>query len=507
MQLTPARDQQQKMTPYTVNFRGFNGNPVVQQGELTAMQNMSSDMLPCLSPRGPRQALYTLATPNGLFAKTQLCWVDGTNFVYNNVVKGTVTSGEKCFAAFNNIIVIFPDKKYYDVALDQFGSMENSYVSLTNKITFGTNTITTTGADFSGFSVGDGVTISGCTANTVNNITAIVQAVSAKVLTFKDNVFTAGAESPAITIKRAVPDIDFACEHENRLWGVKGDNIYASKLGNFKNWNVFDGVNTDSYATTAGTDGSFTAAVSYSNHPVFFKDNYIHEAYGYKPSNFIIQKTVALGVQSGSSKSAVVVNGILLYKSIKGIMAWTGGLPQIVSQNFFKTYSKAVAGTDDRKYYVSLFDGVAYTLMVLDTWNGNVWEIEDSLNVKEFAKLDGSVYALSNDDKKIYKFNSGTETISWSATTEEFIETDQGKEGHSKIGVKADMEIGSVLNVYLSIDNGDMQLINTITASEKRTILCPVIPQRAESFKVKLSGTGKVVVYSIRREFYVGSDA
>ena len=59
----------------------------------------------------------------------------------------------------------------------------------------------------------------------------------------------------AITIKREMPILDFVVESENRLWGCRYgldkngkvvNEIYASKLGDFKNWECYMGLATDS---------------------------------------------------------------------------------------------------------------------------------------------------------------------------------------------------------------------------------------------------------------------
>ena len=63
----------------------------------------------------------------------------------------------------------------------------------------------------------------------------------------------------------------------NRLWGCKYglvdgetvNEIYASKLGDFKNWNCFAGLSTDSYAAARGSDGPFTGAADYLGQPRF----------------------------------------------------------------------------------------------------------------------------------------------------------------------------------------------------------------------------------------------
>ena len=116
----------------------------------------------------------------------------------------------------------------------------------------------------------------------------------------------------SVSIDRTVPDLDFICESNNRLWGCKYgiengqvvNEIRASKLGDFRNWSCFMGISTDSYAASIGTDGAFTGAISQRGYPVFFKENAIHRVSGSSPSSFSIQTTNARGVQTGSWRRA-----------------------------------------------------------------------------------------------------------------------------------------------------------------------------------------------------------
>ncbi len=67
-----------------------------------------------------------------------------------------------------------------------------------------------------------------------------------------------------MTLSRDVPDMDYVCVNENRLWGCRGDTVYASKLGDPKNFNVFEGLSTDSYAADVGSAGDFTGPARFS---------------------------------------------------------------------------------------------------------------------------------------------------------------------------------------------------------------------------------------------------
>ena len=190
-----------------------------------------------------------------------------------------------------------------------------------------------------------------------------------------------------VTAARRVPDMDFVVEQGNRLWGCKYgivdgrpvNEIYASKLGDIFNWNVFDGVATDSFAVDVASTGDFTACCSYLGYPCFFKEEHIYKVYGDKPSNFQVMGSASLGVERGSDESLAIAGETLFYLSRTGIVAWSGGIPQSVSAAFgTQRFRNGVAGSDGTKYFVSLQDTTGvYQLFAFDT-RTNLWHREDS---------------------------------------------------------------------------------------------------------------------------------
>ena len=57
-------------------------------------------------------------------------------------------------------------------------------------------------------------------------------------------------------------------------------------LGDFRNWQCFMGLSTDSYYGNLGTDGKFTGAITHMGYPLFFKENCLHKVYGDYPAQF-----------------------------------------------------------------------------------------------------------------------------------------------------------------------------------------------------------------------------
>ena len=82
--------------------------------------------------------------------------------------------------------------------------------------------------------------------------------VEAKKLTVAKNTFTAKEETGELCIERKIPELDYICESENRLWGVSNakQTIYASAMGDPTNFFTYEGLATDSYALAVGSECS-----------------------------------------------------------------------------------------------------------------------------------------------------------------------------------------------------------------------------------------------------------
>lgn len=142
MYLVPARRVKKKNEALTMGLKGLNRLPATENGELTAMTNISGLYSPVLTSRPPREDIRILTSGTALFpVGDKFCWVDGTNFVYDGTTKGTVTAGKKSIAEYFGIILIFPDKKYYNYVTDTFGSISGcpdiDYICVHNNRAFG----------------------------------------------------------------------------------------------------------------------------------------------------------------------------------------------------------------------------------------------------------------------------------------------------------------------------------------------------------------------------------
>lgn len=359
------------------------------------------------------------------------------------------------------------------------------------------------------FREGDAVAITGCSNNGNNKESEIlIRDVTDNVITFDDNAFTEGVEEGEVTITRTVPDLDFICESNYRLWGTHGNTIFSSKFSDPLNFKVFDGLANDSYAIEVGSEGDFTGCMAYSSHICFFKENTLHKLYGTKPSNFQITTVNVYGVQSGSEKSMQIVNEQLLYKGVGGVYAYTGGVPELLSDKFGNNrYSEAVACCDGEKYYISMKQGNTWNMFVYDVLK-NIWLREDDTQAVDMAFHDGKVYYLDAKGGLYYIDKMADRSdIEWGATFCTMHETVHERKGYSKFHLRMDLSAGAWLAVDIKTDNDlQWQQVYTTHNEKAKTVSIPIMPTRCDSISIRLRGKGKCTIKSFVREFTVGSD-
>ena len=325
----------------------------------------------------------------------------------------------------------------------------------------------------------------------------------------------------SITIKREMPDMDFIVESENRLWGCrygfnnKGEmvnEIYASKLGDFKNWNCFMGISTDSYVASVGTDGVFTGAVTHLGYPIFFKEKYMHKVYGNFPSNYQVQTTACRGVQRGSEKSIAIVNEVLYYKSTLAVCAYDGSLPVEISSALGENlYYDAIGCSHGNKYYINMRNKEnVWHLFVYDAAKG-MWHKEDNIRVKDFCSSRDELYFIDADTNVIKTmFGSGDsdeKAVEWMAESGVIGTSSPDKKYVSRITVRMSLDIGARVMFFAQYDSaGDFEPLCTMTGTSLRTFSVPIRPKRCDHFRLRIVGEGDCKIYSISKTIEEGSD-
>ena len=411
--------------------------------------------------------------------------------------------------------------KQYAESSSQWVSIATTYIKITAP---GSNIGTL-------FAEGDGITISGIDKEglaDLNSTMVVWGTPDADSIVVTGMIKKSDNTEAKITMTRRMPEMDFIIESGNRLWGCKYgiatngemiNEIYASKLGDFKNWNSYAGISTDSYAASVGTDGQFTGAITHLGYPLFFKENYIHKVYGNYPANYQIQTIACRGVQKGCNRSLAIVNETLFYKARASVCAYDGSLPTEVSSALGDIeYGDAVAGVLGNKYYISMKDNNGeYSLFVFDTKKG-MWHREDKTQAIAFCTCRGNLYYIDNATNGVVDIKTvrGIETtdhiidtslVEWEAITG-IIGTDSpDKKYISRMDVRLSLNVGTRVSIFADYDSlGSWEHLFSMTGTTLRSFAIPIRPKRCDHMRLKIMGIGEAKIFSITKTIEQGSD-
>ena len=333
--------------------------------------------------------------------------------------------------------------------------------------------------------------------------------------------------SGTVASKRSCPDMDFVVEAGNRLWGCKYghlstgetvNTIYGSALGDFKNWEKFLGVSTDSWYGGVGSDGKFTGAVTWLGSPVFFKENCIHTVAISATGAHQITTTNCRGVQDGSAKSACVVGKTVYYKSPVDVCAYEGALPVSVSSQFADDlYTNAVAGSIGSLYYITMEDANHHIVTKCYDAAKGIWHNESPHNALCYARVDTDLYYINSSTKKLMTVNGSSEgDFDWYFETEDFGYQYQVRGYGSYLGQQNYL---SRVNMRMSLDHdaeawisvmydgcGKWEPRGHVRGMGVRSFTFPIVPRRCDHMRIKIEGHGDCTVYSLAKILEVGSD-
>lgn len=362
------------------------------------------------------------------------------------------------------------------------------------------------------FVVGDSVTISGCALND-NNKTATIKDIkitySSDVMMcriiFGEDTFSE-SEDHTVTLTRAIPDLDYICESENRIWGCsnKDRTIYASALGDPTNfYNYEDGLSTCSYAVAVGSEGDFTGCCKLGSSVLFFKNNMLHKMLGSYPAEYTLYSYKMEGVAPGCHKSMQIINETLVYVSEHGVCSYTGSSSSMLSSALEgKIFTEAVGGSDGLRYYLSVKESGEYKLYTFDLKTG-IWLHEDNTKVVDFARV-GNVLYLLDSEGGVYlaDYEEEDKEIEWMALFKPFYETTAGRKKHSQLLIRTELPSSSWMKVEVRFDGGRWREVGKIIGADARPFTVPI--NRCDKFEIRLSGVGPFVIMSMLRKFSVG---
>lgn len=313
--------------------------------------------------------------------------------------------------------------------------------------------------------------------------------------------------------------MDFCFEHDNRLWGAKGKTIYASKLGDPTNWNVFEGISTDAWSLATQKKGELTGGVSYGGYPTFFREDAMVRIYGATPQTFQVSEIAMPGVKTGEHESIAAAGGMLLYLSREGMMIYADEYP--VSQtSVFGTgkIEHVMACSDGTRYYAQMTVDGERAIYRYDSKHG-LWMKEDDVELTCMTYDEGTIYALTDKegggtkiidligDGKVLP-NAARETAAVESFAEfgDFTAGTLNRKAMSKLQLRMELEEGASVQISIRYDGGAWKPLWTLAAGKKRSVQIPILPTRCDYYRIKITGTGMWRLYAMAREQYEGSE-
>lgn len=537
----------------TDRFGGYWPEDTAGAHQFYEMRNLCADAYPYLMPRGRRTKVYEGDSPGGIHGGEKLLYVDGTTLYYNGAACGQVAAGEKQFVQMGAQVLILPDKLVFDTQNQQLKAVEAQFstvgavdISLCawDGSDLGEITVSATAPEEPAdgmlwldtsaspqrlcqyaaaslcwvvrsdtairiaaagigalFAAGDGISVSGCANEALNGSHILLDAA-------QDSIRLEGllaerfSQTAALTVRRSMPDLDFAVELNNRIWGCSSAarEIYACKLGDPFNWNCFGGTAADSYAVSVGSPGAFTGAAVYQGAALFFKEDCLHKVLGSKPANFQLTWAPIEGVRTGAHRTLKLAGGYLFYQAADGVRVYGSSGTTLLSGRW-GVAPAGCAGAFSGKYYLYL---PGRGLLVYDLASG-LWHREDETEVAGFACCGSTLFAqLANGEiwRLAGEAVAGQEegSISWQAESGAFPAALSGGSYVSGLTLRVLLEAGSTLAVDLCYDDsGEYTQVYAIAGGGKKTYRLPILPRLAETVRIRLRGQGDMRVYGLTR--------
>ena len=323
-----------------------------------------------------------------------------------------------------------------------------------------------------------------------------------------------GADDPwFFSAERPLPEMDFVVEAGNRLWGCRCsgelNELYGSKLGDFRNWNVFQGLSTDSYRVSRGHSGPYTGAAVLGGCPLFFRADCLEKIYPSAAGDHGVVTVSLEGIEAGSAAGAVVIRDRLYYKAASGVCCYNGTLPVPISRALGDgVWHNAAAGALQDRYYISMRgeDGSA-SLFVCNTETGT-WYREDEFSFCAAYTLGDRLCLLPEPGAALVCVGEAADAqgVDWWAESGELLPRMGVRRRVTRLQLSARLDPGAELRAYLSYDGGPWLRCGGLGGGPLRTVSFPLAPRRCARLRLRLEGCGGMELHSLSWLTEAGSD-
>lgn len=302
-----------------------------------------------------------------------------------------------------------------------------------------------------------------------------------------------GAFDIAIRVK--APTFTDVVTYEGRVMGCVGRRIFASAYLDIANWDTDVEESNAAFFKRFSLNSDFTTCTTYKNHTLFFTEDEMFEMRGKNKYQFDLVKIANVGCIN--KNSVCEVNGKLYFISTDGLICYNGSSPKRISNEgcFVPlkdngVYNASLCGAANKIMYC-IYSKEGYRVYSFDI-DKEIFSCEDdanpvsvaSKNLKMFfASLD-AIYQTEADDIK--------SNVKWEVETQDIYCCTSKLKNSSSIEFLAEQELNSKLDVYVSFDGGEYELLSTNILGGIKNICIPLIKRDFQKLRIKLCGNGDV---------------
>ena len=319
------------------------------------------------------------------------------------------------------------------------------------------------------------------------------------------NLFVSGTQSQIMLCLAQFPKLTDVTVAYNRLWGVAGNRVYASKLARPFSFSEYDGGESDAWWADTDDSSDFTAITSLNGRIVAFKPTSTFEIYG--TVNPYTIKNVSLSMGCISRDSAKEANGVLFISSKEGITVYGGAKFVNIGKPLNSICENACGVGIGSKYYM-YSDGKLYKY---DYYTG-IWVILLSLNLSIIYAVDGDLFAttqsgdviqITGEKKEFLSYNENL-SYNWMIQSTDIGGNDFYAEGINRLELRFESQASGWVHVEVSRDGGEYESYGKkIVESGWHIFSVPISFKPCSRLRYRITGSGamrlKLVKYSYRK--------
>ncbi len=508
-----AKTQSERCFTYDLS-RGIENSFRGQLGKVVSAENLSSGLLPSISPRG---RFYRCDYPNDAISVGNysdiIYYNTADGFYFDGERRGDLTEGKKTFVNFSGRVYIFPDRAYYDVESDTLvhlavavtgtisvreSSARNCYMA--SYVTFSSGNLAEAFRECESIEITgtkDGM-FDGCYTISDRNVDSGVI-----YFGYCENL-TGNSSETETTITNGVPALEGACVCKNRIFGYAGNKIYACAFGDGTNWcDLDDESGCYRYENVGGDD--FSACDTMEDQCVFFTEDKIFKIYGENVRELSPKLMSGYGgIEAGLADAHARVLGDVYFLNRDAIIKFSGTISETVCRLNENDISSGACFPYRNKLYFYYHADSGERLCVFDVEAGALYRIGIS-GVKGFLDLNGNVCVMTDSEivaleGKGDRLPEGFVRDADISSHVEFNEIHNGYDRFSpvRLYVRGEVMSGGEVDIYCMLGNsGEWSEVHKLVADGERLWEFSLPASLTTSFRLRLEGRGDYVINDI----------